>query len=129
MPRTKDYLIYEMAQHNYVKTHLLQKPMKTKDSQPIDLSHTLRDLALLRASDFDFSSFISYNAQSANSTSSPIDRSVQESYLFVQEAHGALKLFKQSNLAALGGRVEDVRSRLDELVAELDTRDPSCEFS
>ncbi|KAG6862312.1 hypothetical protein C0995_016010 [Termitomyces sp. Mi166 len=99
---------------------------KAKDLKSLDLSHTLRDLARLRASDFDLSSLLSCKAQSANPTDgSPVDRSVEESYLFAQEARSALKLHNRNDLVTLGGQVEDVRSRLDELVTGLDARDAS----
>ncbi|KAG5719456.1 hypothetical protein E4T56_gene20649 [Termitomyces sp. T112] len=84
---------------------------KTKDSKPLSLSHTLRDLAHLRASDFDLCSLLSSKAQSANPADSLIDRSVEESYLFAQEVRSALNLHNRSELVTLGGRVEDMRAK------------------
>ena len=101
---------------------------KAKDSKPLGLPNTLRDLARLRASDFDLCSLLSSKTQSANPAGS-LDPFVEESYVFAQEARGVLRLHNRSDLVTLDGRVEDVRNRLDDLVTGLDTRDATCEFS
>ncbi|KAG6832497.1 hypothetical protein H0H87_001422 [Tephrocybe sp. NHM501043] len=101
---------------------------KTKDAKPLTLADTLRDLARLRASDFDPASLLPHNTQSVPSSGSTVDRSVEESYKFTREARAALKIHNRNDVSTQGARVEDVRTKLDELAAGLDSG-TSCEKS
>ena len=112
----------------------LQKP-SSKDTHPLPLSSTLHDLALLRASDLDFASLLPQPSQSAKSDSAPTDASsspssdphnaaveasVQRSLEFSREARAALKLLNTDAVEREGGRVEDVRGRLEDVMSGLD---------
>ena len=114
----------------------LQKP-SSKDTHPLPLSSTLHDLALLRASDLDFASLLPQPSQSAmtesaatatDASSSPssdpndaaVEDSVQRSLEFSREARAALKLLHTDAVEREGGRLEDVRGRLEDVMSGLD---------
>ncbi|TFK82558.1 hypothetical protein K466DRAFT_500100 [Polyporus arcularius HHB13444] len=112
-----------------------QKP-GSKDTHPLPLSSTLHDLALLRASDLDFASLLpqpSQHQQASSSTTSSasddaspsssdatVEASVQRSLEFSREARAALRLLHTDAVEREGGRVEDVRGRLEDVVSGLD---------
>ncbi|KAI0744854.1 hypothetical protein C8Q76DRAFT_789329 [Earliella scabrosa] len=97
-----------------------------KATHPLPLSSTLHDLALLRASDLDFASLLppSKNSESATDGASPeeaaVEESVQRSLEFSREARAALKILHSDAVEREGGRVEQVRGRLEDVVASLD---------
>ncbi|KAI0708161.1 hypothetical protein C8T65DRAFT_708565 [Cerioporus squamosus] len=108
-----------------------QKP-GSKDTHPLPLSSTLHDLALLRASDLDFASLLPQQ-QASSSTTDPaagdassgpsdaaVEASVQRSLEFSREARAALKLLHTDAVEREGGRVEDVRGRLEDVMSGLD---------
>lgn len=114
----------------------MSAPSKSsKDTHPLPLSSTLHDLALLRASDLDFASLLPQPSEQAKPTttvddasSSPaqassdaaVETSVQRSLEFSREARAALKLLHTDAVEREGGRVEDVRGRLEDVMSGLD---------
>ncbi len=92
-------------------------------SSPLPLTETLRDLALLRACDIDFSSFLPASKDSpegaANTTDA--DKSVQRSFEFVKEARAALKILNREEVEKQGARVEHVRGMLEDVIQGLQT--------
>ena len=102
----------------------------TKTPRPLPLSSTLHDLALLRASDLDFSSLLSStsppsdNAASDASVATPeVEESVKRSVEFSREARAALKLVHTDAIDRQGARVEEVRARLEDVMKGLDGDD------
>ncbi|KAH7927683.1 hypothetical protein BV22DRAFT_989017, partial [Leucogyrophana mollusca] len=89
---------------------------------PLPLSDTLRDLALLRASDINLSSLLS-NVSSAKDqgtdNEAPADDSTKRSYEFVKEARVALRTFNGEDLTKQGARVEGVITELQEVLKGL----------
>ncbi|KAF5386019.1 hypothetical protein D9615_002401 [Tricholomella constricta] len=100
---------------------------KVEDSKPLTLSNTLRDLALLRVSDIDTSALLPSQKHSTSAADLPADHplneSVDSSYIFVKEARTALKIHNRADVGVQGGRVEDVRSQLDEFAAGVKLND------
>ena len=93
---------------------------------PLPFNDTLRDLALLRASDVDFASVLSENTSSSSSsdsapqTSDDVQQSVQRSYEFVREARATLKILNRSEVDREGMRVDDVRGKLEDVLQGLE---------
>lgn len=96
---------------------------------PLPLSDTLRDLALLRASDLDFASLLaesepastpSSNTTPENPVTNDVRDSVQRSYEFVSEARAALKILNRNEVDKEGLRVDEVRGRLEEVLQGLE---------
>ncbi len=92
--------------------------MSSKSATPLPFGDTLKDLALLRASDIDFSSLLP--PPSSGEGDLAIDSSVARSYEFVKESRVALKLHYRNDVEKQGTRVEDVRSRLEDVLNGLD---------
>ena len=92
---------------NYLLTVMASK------AGPLSLNDTLRDLALLRACDVDLTAVLSRD--SASPEQSEADKSVDRSYEFVQEARAALKLLNREEVGKQGGRVENIRSTLEDV--------------
>lgn len=95
---------------------------KTKDSKPFPLEKSLRDLALLRASEVDITSFLpaagAPNGAISRSQSSA-EATVDESFEFVREARLALKIYHRDEVESQGSRVEEARSKLEDLLSGL----------
>ncbi|KAF9792988.1 hypothetical protein BJ322DRAFT_996692 [Thelephora terrestris] len=92
--------------------------MSSSKPHPLPLGDVLRDLAVLRASDVDLSDGNTFpDAESADSanTADGIQQSVQQSYQFVKEAREALKVHQRGDLDKQGGRLEILRSKLEEV--------------
>ena len=98
-----------------------------KKGNPLPLGDTLRDLALLRASDCDLASALTSQAALPNTSSSHLNQdvnaSVESSYEFVKETRAAIRLLHRGEVDKQGGRLEDVRSRLEDVVAGLEADD------
>ena len=101
--------------------------MSSKDkakapTNPLSLEDTLRDLAILRTSDVDLAAILA-STMPAPSAASPtaVDTSVARSYEFVQAARGAIKIKNRGDVEAQGGRVNDVRGKLEDVLEGLDT--------
>ena len=96
---------------------------------PLPLSDTLRDLALLKASDLDFASVLaesepsstqSSNTAPENPVTDDVRDSVQRSYEFVSEARAALKILNRNEVDKEGLRVDEVRGRLEDVLQGLE---------
>jgi len=102
--------------------------MSPKDSKPLPLSDTLRDLALLRVSDINLSSLLSTSSiEQPPSSESKVDdgcaaveASVERSYEFVREARSAVRMHSRGDVDTLGDTVNDVRCRIEEVLRGLD---------
>ena len=97
-----------------------------KTPHPLPLSSTLHDLALLRASDLDFSSLLTKDGDGASDSadSTPeVEQSVQRSMEFSREARAALKLAHTDAVERQGARVDEARARLEDVVKGLDASD------
>ena len=87
---------------------------------PLPFNDTLRDLALLRASDVDFSSILPYRAEEDRSDADKkVDATLQRSYEFVKESRAAIKVLNRGDVDTQGSRVEDLRSRLEDVLQGL----------
>lgn len=106
---------------------MLSQMSKSQNLKPLPLSDTLRDLALLRASELDLSSLLpstSYGSTPVAKNTSrvsavDIDASVERSYDFARESRMALKIHNRGDAETQGERVEDVRSKLDDVLKGL----------
>ena len=81
------------------------------------------DLALLRVSDLDLSSFLpaTQAATSPNDTEmAGIDFSVSQSYEFATEARKAIRIFNQGDIDSQGSKLENVRSQLEDVLKGLE---------
>lgn len=98
--------------------------------KPLPLSDTLRDLALLRASDLDLTSLLpakssdsSTPATQPNNANDPesesVDSVVVKSYEFAAEARKAIRLLNRGDIDNQGGKVENVRSQLEDILQGL----------
>lgn len=98
-------------------------PPSSKDTKPLPLSDTLHDLAILRASGVDLAGVLGTTADDAASAD-PLtaeeqakkQETVAKSYEFVREARAALKILNRGEVEKEGGRVDDVRNGLDEIL-------------
>lgn len=108
-------------------------PPSSQDKKPFPLSDTLRDLAVLRASDINLSSLLSEgtsnsNAQAATGKSPPDDqdktqRTVERSYEFVKEARAAIRILHRGDVDEQGTRIDSVRGGLEEIANGLSTKE------
>ena len=88
---------------------------------PLPFNETLRDLALLRASDIDFSSVLPSKAVEDRSVvDQEVDATLQRSYEFVKESRAAIKVLNRGDVDTQGSRVEDLRSRLEDVLQGLE---------
>ncbi|TFK44566.1 hypothetical protein BDQ12DRAFT_673221 [Crucibulum laeve] len=97
---------------------------KDKDLKPFSLPNSLQDLALLRASDVGLASLLPQTSGPRQESSSlPIDSSLNESYDFVRSARAALKIYDRGDVDVQGAKVDDVRNKLEDLQAGLGNSD------
>lgn len=89
---------------------------------PLPFNETLRDLALLRASDIDFSSILPKPKTQEGSTDvdKEVDTTLQRSYEFVKETRTAIRALNRGDVDAQGSRVEDLRNRLEDVLQGLE---------
>jgi hypothetical protein len=80
----------------------------------LPLSVTLKDLAVLRASEVDLSQVLE------PSKPTEYDESLQRSLEFAKEARKALKLANNGSIEQQGGRIEEVRALGEEMLAVLE---------
>lgn len=86
---------------------------------PLPLNDTLRDLALLRASDLDLSALLDQPAD-AHGSKSAVDATVDRSYELAREARAALKILHRDEVETQGSRVEGIRNLLEDVKGGLD---------
>lgn len=84
----------------------------------LPLSVTLRDLAILRATDVDLSSVLD------KQDPSPMDSSVERSIEFAREARTILKSSNKDSLEKQGDRIEETRALGTEILESLQENKP-----
>ncbi|KAJ2937028.1 hypothetical protein H1R20_g54, partial [Candolleomyces eurysporus] len=88
-----------------------QPAKKAKDSKALPLSDTLRDLALLRASDVDLAALLPANSTNSNAGDGDGDgevkASVADSSEFIKEARKALKVQDRGDAEIQGKKLDD----------------------
>jgi hypothetical protein len=86
-------------------------------TKPLPLSETLRDLALLRASDVNLSSLLPTDGVGEPSTpvSAEVNESVERSYEFAREARAVIKIASLGGVDGQGERIEKMRARLEDV--------------
>lgn len=98
---------------------------KTKDSKSFSLEKSLRDLALLRASEVDTTSLLPA-AEAPNDaisrSQSSVEVTVDMSFEFVREGRLAMKVYNRDEVGSQGSRVEEVRSKLEDLLSGLQAK-------
>jgi hypothetical protein len=86
----------------------------------LPLSETLRDLALLRASDVDLAPALAAAAIPAQTPApgdAAVDASVDASYELAREARAAVRLLDRGEVDRQGARVDALRGVLEEVLA------------
>ncbi|KAL4248024.1 hypothetical protein ABKN59_002402 [Abortiporus biennis] len=99
---------------------------KHSKPNPLPMSETLRDLAMLRVSEIDFSSLLPSDENTMDTSSQTdqdkkVDDIVEKSFEFVKEARAAIKIQNRGDVEKEGAKVEVVRSRLEDVIIGLDT--------
>lgn len=89
-------------------------------SKPLQLSDTLRDLALLRASELDLASLLPKISEAVTTPADEIESSVGASYAFVSEARKTIRILNRGDIDLQGGKVEKVRIGLEDLLQGLE---------
>ena len=104
----------------------LQTNMTSK-TKHLPLGDTLRDLALLRVSDLDLSSLLPQTLSESQTVASQndaeryaIDSTVSRSYEFAAEARKAIRILNRGDVETQGGKVENVRSQLEDALKGLE---------
>lgn len=83
---------------------------------PLPLTETLRDLAILRASNIQLSSLLPSTPNTSTTTSTTtIEDSVRKSYEFVAEARAVMKIIDRGDLDDVRSRVDQIQERLEEV--------------
>jgi len=90
-------------------------------NKPLPMSETLRDLALLRASDIDLAHLASQSGLSdaGSREDGGIDEATSRSYEFVKEARATLRLLNGGELERQGQKTEEARRELTEVLKGL----------
>ena len=99
-----------------------------KKINPLPLASTLRDLALLRASDCDLMAALPPTSPfkgSSSNISQDVNNSVERSYEFVKETRAAIRALHRGEVDKQSERIEDVRSRLEDVVLGLEANEMS----
>ncbi|KAJ2913474.1 hypothetical protein MD484_g6942, partial [Candolleomyces efflorescens] len=96
-----------------------QPAKKAKDTKALPLSDTLRDLALLRASDVDLAALLPANSTNNSNASSDgaVEESVANSSEFIKEARKTLKVQDRGEAEIQGKKLDVVRSKFEEVLA------------
>ncbi|TDL26050.1 hypothetical protein BD410DRAFT_716267 [Rickenella mellea] len=91
----------------------------------LPLSDALRDLAILRASDINLSELSvqkGTRSHSDDATEGDEQRKlVAKSYEFVREARAAMRALHRGDVEKEGGKVDDIRTGLEEMLNGLET--------
>ncbi|KAG8837886.1 hypothetical protein FRC18_007469 [Serendipita sp. 400] len=92
-------------------------------SNNLPFSVTLKDLAVLRASDVDLSTVL--EAQEPSSNTESLERSRE----FIKEARATLKIANSESVEKQGARIEEVRTLGDGLLVALENPDEATPHS
>jgi hypothetical protein len=82
-------------------------------SNNLPLSVTLRDLALLRASDADLSSVLEPSKDNSH------EDSLQRSLEFAKEARTVMKLANNGSIDTQGARIDEIRTQCEDILSNL----------
>ena len=97
-------------------------PARKKDTPPLAFEDTLRDLAILRASNVDLAAVLASNTTLPTTSSADAteeDVSVSRSYEFARAARAAIKIRNRGDVEAQVERVNDVRDKLEDVALGL----------
>ena len=99
-----------------------QPAKKAKDTKALPLSDTLRDLALLRASDVDLAALLPANSTNSSGASGDgaVEESVANSSEFIKEARKALKVQDRGEAEIQGKKLDVVRSKFEDVLDGLE---------
>lgn len=87
---------------------------------PLPLEHTLRDLAVLRASDIDLGRVLP-QTQSGDSGDRQLDKSVDEAVEFIRAGRETVRTNDRGSVESEGGRLERARATIEHVAAGLMT--------
>ncbi|KAF9451285.1 hypothetical protein P691DRAFT_808270 [Macrolepiota fuliginosa MF-IS2] len=96
---------------------------KAKDQKPFALSDTLRDLALLRASDLDLAALVPSSPGSGTQQTereTAVEDSLESSHEYVRSARTVIKISDRGDVDAQGQRIEGIREKLSDVEAGLE---------
>ena len=93
----------------------LESTMTSKSKRPLPLSDILRDLALLRASGHDTVKIFKESSDTTTPSSDSLNSSVESSYNYIATVRAALKLSDSGKLETEGKKIDEVRSKYEEL--------------
>ena len=96
-------------------SHRNDCPRTRMKSNNLPLSVTLRDLALLRASDIDLSTVLEPSQD--HSYEDSLERSLE----FMKQARAAMKLVNNDNIEGLGARIDEIRTQCEDILSNLGT--------
>ncbi|KAG6333361.1 hypothetical protein ID866_5726 [Astraeus odoratus] len=92
--------------------------MVSQKSKPLALPDTLRDLALIRASDIDLSAIVP-NKDSTAPDDPEVFQSTQSSHEFVAETRAALRAYNSGELQKKNSELRKVQAELEEVLRGL----------
>ena len=92
---------------------------KSSNEKPLPLSDTLRDLALLRASEIDLASCIPVST--SKETEPEKELSVVRSHEFVEEARAALRILNRGVVDKEGAKIDELRNDLEETIIGIES--------
>jgi hypothetical protein len=90
-------------------------PLPNKDGKPFVLSDTLRDLALLRASDLDLATLVPTTVTKDDTQvkeGEAAEESLKNSYQYIRLARNIVKTNDRGDVDVQGQRIERVREEL-----------------
>ena len=90
---------------------------KAKDAKALPLSDTLRDLALLRASDVDLAGLLPASVDSK--TAGGDEDSLDDSSEFIRETRKALRIHDRGDAQVQGKALEEISAKYEDLLAGL----------
>ena len=98
--------------------------MKNASAKPLPLNDTLRDLALIRASDIDLASLLPPQQVESNQTSGRHDKAdlglaLDRSYEFVEQAKAVVRIRNRDLVEKDGEQVDRVRGELENALTGL----------
>jgi len=96
-----------------IQEMLLSSDHLCMKSNNLPLSVTLRDLALLRASDVDLSSVLEPSKDNSH------EDSLQRSSEFAKEARTVMKLANNGSIDSQGARIDEIRTQCEEILSNL----------
>lgn len=90
---------------------------KARDTKALPLSDTLRDLALLRASDVDLAALLPVDTAPDGAQD---EGSLEDSSEFIRETRKALRIHDRGDAEVLGKKLDDIEVKYEDLLAGLE---------